>query len=60
MKNLCLIREFLKDEDATTAVEYAVMLAGIIIAIIGGITVTGGGAKQWWENIDAKIKAATT
>jgi pilus assembly protein Flp/PilA len=60
MKLIRIARTLVTDEDGTTAVEYAVMLAGILVAIIAGITVTGGGARQWWNNVDSKIEAATS
>ena len=36
---------FLKNEDGPTAVEYAVMLALIIVVCIGAITTLGGNAN---------------
>ncbi len=45
------LKSLLIDEDGTTAVEYAVLIALILIAIIGGLTATGGGTQQWWENV---------
>ncbi len=55
MAILKAIRQFLKSDDATTAVEYAVMLALILAAIILGVTNVGGGAGGWWGNIRTKI-----
>ena len=52
---IAAIKRFLCSDDATTAVEYAVMLALILMAIIGGVTSTGGGASSWWSNIDSEI-----
>lgn len=37
-----LIKNFLKSEDGPTAVEYAVMLALIIVVCIGTVTALGG------------------
>lgn len=37
----CLLRQFLADEQGPTAVEYAVMLAMIIIAGIGAVLMLG-------------------
>ena len=42
---------FLKNEDGPTAVEYAVMLALIIVVCIGAITALGQGANGTFENV---------
>jgi len=36
------LSRFLRSEDGPTAVEYAVVLAGIIVVCIAGITIVGG------------------
>jgi pilus assembly protein Flp/PilA len=49
-----LIREmlsFLKQEDGPTAVEYAVMLALIIVVCIAAITTLGGNANATFSNV---------
>ncbi len=43
------IYNFVKGEDAATAVEYAVLLALILIAIIGSIAEVGGGTGDLWR-----------
>jgi len=45
-----LIR-FLQAEDGPTAVEYAVMLALIIVVCIGAITTLGNNANQNFQNV---------
>lgn len=57
MKALKTIRRFLFSESGTTAVEYAVLLAMILIAIIVGVTSAGGGVSNWWGNIKTKVEA---
>jgi len=42
---------FLKAEDGPTAVEYAVMLALIIVACIGAVTTLGTRANGTFENV---------
>lgn len=49
------IVQFLKGEEATTAVEYAVMLALILLTIFGSVVAFGGGAASWWGNINTEI-----
>ena len=51
------IAQFLLDDDATTAVEYAVLLALILVAIIAGVTSAGGGVGNWWGNIRTKVES---
>ena len=51
------IAQFLLDDDATTAVEYAVLLALILVAIIAGVTSAGGGVGSWWGNIRTKVES---
>ena len=45
---------FLKDEDGPTAVEYAVMLALIIVVCIAGVTSLGGAANNTFSNVALK------
>jgi pilus assembly protein Flp/PilA len=44
-------RRFLRAEDGPTAVEYAVMLALIIVACIAAITSVGTGANDKFQNV---------
>ena len=41
---------FLHEEDGPTAVEYAVMLALIIVVCVGAIQAVGGGANSQFAN----------
>ncbi len=47
-----------RDEDAATAVEYAVMLALILLAVISAIGVVGQQSGGMWGSIDADLQAA--
>jgi pilus assembly protein Flp/PilA len=42
---------FLDAEDGPTAVEYAVMLALIVVVCIGAITTLGGNANKTFSNV---------
>jgi pilus assembly protein Flp/PilA len=42
--------DFLKREDGPTAVEYAVMLALIIVVCIGAVTAIGGNTNATFNN----------
>ena len=55
MRSLSAIKRFLQSDDATTAVEYAVLLAMILIALVIGVTSAGGGVSTWWSNIKNKV-----
>jgi len=47
---------FLKAEDGPTAVEYAVMLALIIVVCIAAITTLGSNANQTFSHVGSAIK----
>ena len=52
MKNLTLkLRHFLASEDGPTAVEYAVMLALIVIVCLTAIQSVGTNAKTTFTNV---------
>jgi pilus assembly protein Flp/PilA len=56
MKSLASkIRRFLVSEDGPTAVEYAVMLALIIIVCLTAIGSIGTSANTTFENVAAKL-----
>ena len=49
------LRRFLVSEDGPTAVEYAVMLALIIIVCLAAIGAIGTNASTTFTNVSAKI-----
>ncbi len=51
------IYNFLRDTEAATAVEYAVMLALILMAIMGAIGSVGMRAGGMWGGIIEKLQA---
>ena len=50
------ILRFLKDESGPTAVEYAVMLALLIVVMFGTISVLGTTANSAFENTNTKLQ----
>ncbi|MBD3675161.1 MAG: Flp family type IVb pilin [Planctomycetaceae bacterium] len=53
------IKQFLKDEDGPTAVEYAVMLALIIVVCVVSIGAVGQNLNTTWNKvIHAQIESA--
>jgi pilus assembly protein Flp/PilA len=53
-----LVVEFLKREDGPTAVEYAVMLALIIVVCIGAITTLGSNANKTFTSVGSAVNVA--
>jgi len=47
---------FLKNEDGPTSVEYAVMLAMILMAVIVTITSFGQAQNQYWGGINTELQ----
>jgi len=47
---------FLKAEDGPTAVEYAVMLALIVVVCIAAITAIGAASNQTFSSVGSAIK----
>jgi pilus assembly protein Flp/PilA len=47
--------EFLKREDGPTAVEYAIMLALIIVVCIAAITALGSNASQTFSYVGSNV-----
>jgi len=52
--------EFLKDESGPTAVEYAVMLALIIVVCITAVTTLGTNASNTFSYVGNKIGGASS
>ena len=51
------LTRFLRDEEGATAVEYAVLLALILVVMIAAITSFGGATGGMWGNIDSELDA---
>ncbi|MEZ6139690.1 MAG: Flp family type IVb pilin [Zavarzinella sp.] len=51
--------EFMKKEDGPTAVEYAVMLALIIVVCIAAITTLGSNASATFSSVASKATPVT-
>jgi pilus assembly protein Flp/PilA len=59
MKNFALkVQRFLKSEDGPTAVEYAIMLALIVIVCLTAIQAIGTNANSAFEDIAGQLDAA--
>jgi len=49
------VRKFLNAEDGPTAVEYAVMLALIIVVCLAAITALGSNANDTFSNVATQL-----
>ena len=57
MKNLMTkVQNFIQDESGPTAVEYAVMLALIIVVCIGAVTAIGNSANAQFTVVDNALQ----
>ena len=54
------VAEFLRREDGPTAVEYAVMLALIIVVCIAAITALGSSANTTFSNVGTAIQGTSS
>jgi pilus assembly protein Flp/PilA len=59
MKALTKVRQFLVSEDGPTAVEYAVMLALILVACITIVTSLGGSVSNTFSKVNASMGASS-
>ena len=60
MNNLVLsVKRFLKSEDGPTAVEYAVMLALIVVVCLTAISTIGTNASTTFKSVGDKIGSST-
>jgi pilus assembly protein Flp/PilA len=55
---MSLITRLLYEDEAATAVEYAVMLAMILLVVLGAIGAVGGQSGGMWSGIDTDLQNA--
>ncbi len=53
------LKRFIKDEEAPTAVEYALMVAGVAVLIIAAVWALGGGVKDAFKSASDHLKSAS-
>ena len=53
-----MLRMLGADERGATAIEYGLIAALIVVAMIGGLQQLGGGVGGKWSDINAKVQAA--
>lgn len=54
------LKKFLKDEEAPTAVEYAIMVAGIAVVIIALVFILGGRVGGTFHNVASHMPGGST
>jgi len=52
------MKRFVREESGPTAVEYAVMLALILVVTISAIATVGNSASSMWKNNSIQISSA--
>jgi len=52
------IRKFFQSEEGPTSVEYAVLLATIVLVCISAIMLVGGGTFNYWDNNRTELDTA--
>lgn len=55
---MSLYRRFITEECGATSVEYAVVLACVLMAVISAVVVFGGQTGTLYGNTDTKLKSA--
>ena len=51
------LRRLLADDGGATAIEYGLIAALIVVAMMGGLATLGGGAGGMWTKIAAAVQA---
>ena len=55
MKNLFTC--FARDDSAATAIEYGLIAALVVIAMMGGLRALGGGAGGMWTKVKTEVES---
>ena len=50
------LRRLLADQGGATAIEYGLIAALIVVAMIGALSQMGGGALGMWTNISSAVQ----
>jgi len=49
------LRRLLADKDGATAIEYGLIAALIVIAMMSGLSSLAGGTSSWWCRIQSNV-----
>jgi pilus assembly protein Flp/PilA len=58
-RTFAFVKEFVYEDDGPTAVEYAVMLALIIVVCLAAITIIGQKANQTFLHVGSSLTTST-
>jgi pilus assembly protein Flp/PilA len=50
------LRRLLADQDGATAIEYGLIAALIVVAMVGALSSLGGGAMGMWTRINDEVQ----
>jgi pilus assembly protein Flp/PilA len=53
---LALLQRFWRDDQAATAIEYALIASGISVAIVGTVATLGSNVKNFYTNVANAMK----
>lgn len=53
-------RRLLADDKGATAIEYGLICALIVIAMVAGLSALGGGSGGMWTGLNQKVAEAAT
>jgi pilus assembly protein Flp/PilA len=54
-----ILRRLLADQSGATAIEYGLIAALIVVAIMGGLSSLGGGVGGFWTKLANDVQSAT-
>ena len=52
------LRRLLTDQNGATAIEYGLIAALIIVAMMGGLSSLAGGTTSWWGRIQSNVDSS--
>jgi pilus assembly protein Flp/PilA len=52
------LRRLLADQMGATAIEYGLIAALIVVAMMGGLSALGGGANGMWGKVTSNVQAS--
>ena len=52
------LRRLIVDERGATAIEYGLIAALIVVAMMGGLKALGGGAGGMWTKVKTEVEAS--
>ena len=50
------LKRFISNDEGTTAVEYAVLLAMILMSVIAGVGAVGANSGGMWGNVNTQLQ----